>query len=565
MIFDIMKIDKKRQAILTASGHQLIEGGPGAGKTTIALLKAKQIIDDGLLEYNQKILFLSFARATISRVEEQAKHLVTAMHKKSIEVNTYHGFCWSIIQSYGYLLKPFRRFQLITPPNLSARIAGIEVPNREEYKMNLLNKEGIICFDLFATVVSMILEQSNKICGIMSLAYPCIIVDEFQDTDPFEWKLIKLLGKRSFIIALADLNQRIYEFRKASIERIPEFIEHFHPTCTNLGSENNRSTNTDIVEFGNDILTGRNRGKTYEQVKVIRYRYLDPVKSNLRYAILGSIKRLKSSSNNNKWSLVILVKRKIDTLSVSSYLSSQGIQHEVLIDSEGPSLAAEVIAGVLEPAEGEQEDFVKLLLLIITHLRGRKGNRPSKADLKLATALENYVQSDKVSGSKRKALLEEIHEILTKRKGLALTGIPESDWLLIRKFFQEAKHEVLRNVYEDARYLRLLRKGAVLSQKLSEMWRAKGCYYQARVAIEEALIQEHFSMASRLWSGIYVMNIHKCKGKEFDEVIIWEERYSPIVRDNLDQQGKLALRVAITRARSFVTFLTPTIEPCILL
>ncbi|WP_406054108.1 hypothetical protein OG462_42185 [Streptomyces sp. NBC_01077] len=37
-----MKIDEKRQAILDSSGHLLIEGGPGCGKTTIALLKAQQ-------------------------------------------------------------------------------------------------------------------------------------------------------------------------------------------------------------------------------------------------------------------------------------------------------------------------------------------------------------------------------------------------------------------------------------------------------------------------------------------------------------------------------------------
>jgi len=49
----------------------------------------------------------------------------------------------------------------------------------------------------------------------MSISYPYIIVDEFQDTDQHEWKLVKLLGEKSNIIALADLEQRIYEFRGA--------------------------------------------------------------------------------------------------------------------------------------------------------------------------------------------------------------------------------------------------------------------------------------------------------------------------------------------------------------
>ena len=93
-----LKIDEKREAVLKDNGNILIMGGPGSGKTTIALLKAKHIAEGGLLKNGQKVLFLSFARATISRVEEQAGLLIKEEHKKYIEINTYHGFIWSIIK-----------------------------------------------------------------------------------------------------------------------------------------------------------------------------------------------------------------------------------------------------------------------------------------------------------------------------------------------------------------------------------------------------------------------------------------------------------------------------------
>lgn len=149
-----------------------------------------------------------------------------------------------------------------------------------------------------------------------------------------------------------------------------------------------------------------------------------------------------------------------------------------------------------------------------------------------------------------------------ERSALNLTGIPEDDWL---KLFETASSVCLKNVYEDARYLRLLHKGALLSQRLSETWRQNGSYLHAAEAIEEALTQEHFSMASREWKGIFIMNIHKSKGKEFDEVIIWEEFRKPIVYESNLSQGRLLMRVAVTRARSFCTILTPASEPCILL
>lgn len=128
---------------------------------------------------------------------------------------------------------------------------------------------------------------------------------------------------------------------------------------------------------------------------------------------------------------------------------------------------------------------------------------------------------------------------------------------------------MLRNVYSDAIYLRLLNKGAVLNEKLSETWRKNNSYLNASKLIDEALIQEHFSMATRSINGIFIMTIHKAKGKEFDEVIIWEDKYRSIVSPKATifdlEQTKLALRVAVTRARVKTTFLTSAEQPCSLL
>lgn len=558
-----------RKDILKHNGHLLIEGGPGAGKTTIALLKAKKIIDDSLIDNNQKILFLSFARATISRVEEQARDLISSSDKKKVEINTYHSFAWSIIQSFGYLLKRHNHLKLITPPNLSARMADLDDAKREEFKIDLLEREGIICFDLFSSTAVSILNSSQKIRSIYSNAYPYIIVDEFQDTDDSEWKLIKLLGQKSRIIALADMNQRIYEFRGASISRLPQFKEHFEANIYDLGIENNRSPGTDIVDFGNDLLKGTNIGKVYKNVVVSRYQPYREVKSNLKYALIKSIQRLKACAPSGDWSIAVLVKTKQDTLSVSSYLSSQNLQHEVLIDPAGPTLAASVISQVLEYDNNTPDIFFKhLLTRIINHIKGRKTSI-AQADLELCHALEKYQITGKITGPKRNRLVEEVRHIVINRGQMAFKGIPEEDWISVRKLFCDCSHEVLKNIFTDAQYLRLLNKGAQLSEKLSEMWRTLGNYSYASQAVEEALEMEHFSMSHRVWRGIVVMNIHKSKGKEFDEVLIWEDPFRPIVHPKSSetrlQQDRLLIRVAATRAKRRTTFLTPSSSPCILL
>lgn len=562
-----MKICERRQDMLDYPGHILVEGGPGAGKTTLALLKAQAIARAGLLKTHQKVLFLSFARATISRIEEQARDIITKDDKRNLEINTYHGFIWSLIQSYGYLLRPHRFFRLITPPNFSASIAGLNSDSEiEKYKYDLLNTQGIICFDLFGELLSELLTRSDKICKQLSNTYPYIIVDEFQDTDTHEWEIIKQLGKYSKIIALADLNQRIFEFRGASVTRVPEFVGHFGGHRLDLGLENNRSKGLDIVQFGDDILTGINKGKKYKNVKVITYNYYKPdPKLPLLNALKQAFSRKKVNGKGSDWSLAILVKRKSDTLKVSSYLTSQRLSHEVIIDPEGPSLSAGIIAKVLEPNPGK--DHASLINLMCQHIKGRKGTKVSKQDIQLAQFLEEYKPEKKVVGSKRKLLIEELMNIIDKRIKLSLTGVPEKDWISVRNLFRDSKHEVLRQVFEDSRFLRLLNKGAVLSEGLSDQWRNYQAYPEASKLVDVALTQEHFAMTNIAFKGIFVMNLHKSKGKEFDEVVIWEELYNPIVNPDVKriEQDKLVLRVAVTRAKSMATFLTPKMQPCVLL
>ena len=96
--------------------------------------------------------------------------------------------------------------------------------------------------------------------------YPFIILDEFQDTSAEQWRAVEAIGKSSTLIALADPEQRIFDFIGADPERLNHFKKAFKPSTHDLAGENHRSKGTDIALFGNHLLTGKFRQEPYQGI-----------------------------------------------------------------------------------------------------------------------------------------------------------------------------------------------------------------------------------------------------------------------------------------------------------
>lgn len=560
----------QKLGFLACAEHALALGGPGAGKTHVALVKARDEIRSGTLKPGQKILFLSFARPTVARIIEKASELFSRENLKWLEISTYHGFAWTILRSHAYLLNGRLGVQLLPPPEAAAYLTDIDKDHHDTEKRRLFEQEGRLHFDLFANLVSELLRRSSRLAAIFSDSYPIVILDEFQDTNRDEWALIQQLGQRSRLIALADPDQRIYEFRGADPRRVGEFLEAFQAKHFDFFGENHRSSGTDITTYGNDLLTGANKGKPYQQVKVTRYGFMHgrSLHFSTKAAVYSALNRLKNVPDK---SIAILVPSKRLMLEFSDYLSSAAdglpeLHHDVAMDAEPPALAAGVIATLLEG--GTAGDVASRMLgALHSHIRGRRGGKPTpQAELDLAGALSGFMTTGKVRGAKRQLIVSEVQRISTERQQLQLTGDPAEDWLHLRGLLASSPADALKQVATDARYLRLLHRGSALRTNLGALWRAQGGYQGAEEAVRSALMQEHFAAAQKDWRGIHLMTIHKSKGKEFDEVIIYDGMFQRIARAPHDQkayaQDLLALRVGVTRAIRRTSILTPKRDPC---
>ena len=566
-----MALSPQKLAFLAWPEHASALGGPGAGKTHVALIKAQQLVSSGVLKPSQKVLFLSFARPTVARILEKAAELISAEELKHVEINTYHGFAWSILRSHGYLLNTAKEITLLPPPEAAAHFADVDAGAREQEMLRLFEEEGRLHFDLFARLVVQLFQRSVRLTSIYCDAYPMVVLDEFQDTNADEWALIRQLGRHSRLIALADPEQRIYEFRGADPRRLGEFVEAFQPESFDFSGENHRSNGTDITVFGNDLLTDRNRGNEYTHVKIARYglRRNQSPHFRAKAEVLAALRRLRNEPNT---SAAVLVPSKAFMLQFSQYLSSDldglpALRHDVAMDAESPSLAANVIVVLL--AGGPAAALAsRLVATLHTHIRGRAGNKaPAQAEMDLAGAIGTYMSTGKIRGKNRELFVKECQRLAAERADLRLSGNPEEDWAAMRQLIATSTAPQVARVAEDARFLRLLHRGSALRTALSEMWRTRGDYVGAEAALRDALLQEHFVAAQKEWRGLHVMTIHKAKGKEFDEVVVYEGTFAGrIVAANADPkriaQSRLALRVAVTRAIRRATIVTPQRNGC---
>jgi DNA helicase II / ATP-dependent DNA helicase PcrA len=603
----MVELTDTQKAIIATSGHLLVTGGPGSGKTTVAILKGAAIVDTALRPA-QSILVLSFARATVARIVEAIDEdmAISPEVKRRIDVDTYHAFFWRILRTHGYLVGLPRRLSLVTPPNEAIALSAIRRLYKAESKLTepqklekhtkeaaertrLAEAEGRICFSSFAPYVGRLLHASNKVRRLMSAAFPFVILDEFQDTSAAQWHVVEALGVGSTLIALADPEQRIFEFAGAEAKRLQQFKDTFHPSVFDLKTENHRSKGTDIATFGNDILKGTFTKTAYGGIRFgVFEANANQALSSLHSQTLQAKRRCLKVGKKN-WTVAVLVPTKRMTRQVSDAFRAPlgtmpAISHSAAVDMEGAILAAEFLAFLLQqiPGLAGQKQCVEL---ICAFFRGRDGEAPSKANLLEADAIQSAFDrcaARAVAGAPApvKSIYHAIRAAVDVTGGLTLTGDPDSDWLSIRQVLEGSGCPRRVEMAAEVRNIRLLDRGTQLRQVLSADWRAHGAYPNALAITRQAFVHEHFATAGRPERGVIVMNMHKAKGKQFDEVIIFEgwPRYASrkivsnpdrIVRNNVRAadmgQARQNFRVSVTRAKVQTTILTPKNDPCVLL
>ncbi|MCP5397667.1 MAG: ATP-dependent helicase [Sphingomonas sp.] len=565
----------QRQSILDKDGAILVTGGPGSGKTTIALAKAKLVIERGLSP-GQSVLFLSFSRAAVARVAEASNTQLPAALQGKLSIQTFHSFFWRILQAYGYLLGAPRSLRLLMPHD--------EAAMRHEFENNggdwnvererLFREVGRVVFDLFAPKAHELLSRSARLRELFSSCYPLIVVDEAQDTAEDQWQCVRLLSAGTQIMCLADLDQQIYDFRPGvSSDRVMHIMAALQPLRVDLAGENHRSPDSEIIAFANDVLLNTPRRATYRGVSRLDYRPKANLRDKaIRQAVGIAYRNAKANAQHDIESLAVLATWGRGVNVISRALTGDGtnlIRHRVMIDEASVLLSSRMVAFMLEPRRPAVEELLDLadgLDLAATVFRARGGNTNLATAQRLATsALQARAGTHPRANGVASKLLDALRALRTRE----FTGDPKRDWLNARSVLRNAGAKPLQDIAEDAEQLAAFQRGRRISAALTELWQTQGAYRNARGALDTAIAEDQLLSGGNDLRGIHVMTIHKSKGKEFDVVIIFDNsQSSPLLSPRElapHPRSRKLVRVGITRARHHVLMLCDMFTPTALL
>ena len=560
----MMELDDTRHAILDAAGHLLIEGGPGSGKTTIALLKAARTLET--LQPEQKVVFLSFSRAAVRQISDRvAEHLPRAV-RDHLEIRTFHAFFLDFVRAHGTLLTGTPAVFL--PPDA-------ENPRKADHdgdwnaETRALARRGTYVFDQLAPVTATLLERSPALRRLYSDRYPLVIVDEFQDTNLDQWRVIQALAEGSTIILLADADQRIYEGWIPGVDeaRLQQAVDFLEPTPFDLAGENHRSAGNGILDYANAVLRGQPISRP-EAILDLRYSH-PATPGQVAHKVIPLAQAQLAEQLGRLPSIAVLAPSNALAASISEEISEDrpavngqtlpAIDHELVWDPHLSAAAGFVVASILEwPTQAPADAITATLGNIADFYRVKLADKKTASARSAVTSIETAITRSLTGKS---AVTNTAKAIISAYDdGLQLTGNPVTDWRLARARLRGSSQ--LEEVSSKARLLRLLHATDALAWGLNDIWDGPASYPGAADTVRRILGDELVAGRPAEPHPVTLMNMYKSKGKEFDAVIIVEGLHQAKLLDpdwdarRITQQRRV-LRVAITRARHAVIFIRP--------
>ena len=288
--------DKQKQAVIDESKHIRVIAGAGSGKTRVLTMRIAYLIEKlGVAPYH--ILAITFTNKAAKEMKSRINEMLLDSGS-GCTISTIHSLCMRILSQeiealnypknftvvdaedqrqilkeaykefglekkeypYGVVLDYIanNKYEHIDPKMAKKLTYGdqrqIAKANVYEYYVDRLNKMYGLDFDDLILFTTRLFDENPIILEKWSKKYHYIHVDEFQDIDKEQYRLIKQLASfHNNIYVVGDPDQTIYTWRGADVNIIVNFDKDFPDTKTIILNQNYRSTNN-ILSGANSVI-----------------------------------------------------------------------------------------------------------------------------------------------------------------------------------------------------------------------------------------------------------------------------------------------------------------------
>ena len=293
---------EQQEAVQCTEGPLLILAGAGSGKTRVLTYRIAHLIEDcGVNPWN--ILAITFTNKAAGEMRERVDRIV-GYGSESVWVSTFHSACVRILRRYidrlGYdtnftiydtedqktVMKDVcRRLELDSKLYKERAVLSVisnaknEYISSNEFQLQVrgdfrmekmaqayleyqkeLKKNNALDFDDLLVKTVELFQSCPDVLESYQERFRYIMVDEYQDTNTVQFKLISILAKKYHnLCVVGDDDQSIYKFRGANIKNILDFEEVF-PDAKVVKLEQNYRSTKHILDTANAVIA-HNRGR----------------------------------------------------------------------------------------------------------------------------------------------------------------------------------------------------------------------------------------------------------------------------------------------------------------
>ena len=593
------------QAIETINGPVLIMAGAGSGKTRVLTHRYAHLVKHHNVDVEQ-ILAITFT----NKAAEEMKSRISKLLNLKISpkwISTFHSLCVKILRIHGDKIGYKSNFTIYdqsdsnkvirncmsennvdlkqySPKRFQAHISNLKnsmispgeaLENAESffevkvaeiyssYEKKLIIANSMDFDDLLIKTVEL-LQTNESILKFWSNKFQFIMVDEYQDTNFVQYKLVELLGSNNKnVCVVGDSDQSIYAFRGADIRNIIEFEKDFSDATVIQLDKNYRSSKK-ILNLANSVISNNPRKieknlwtDNEDGLDISSFRFRSE-KDEARW-VAEEVKSLIDSSKENE--IAIFYRTNSQSRLFEEELRMLNINYKVIgsvrfydrkeikdiisylqfLVNDSDTVAFERIVNV--PRRGIGESTVKKIRVYL--------NETGKSIFEALESIEEIKNiSPRIKGS-----LSEFKDLITELKSYSLQG----------------PSKTIQKVLELTGYkMSLIKEGTLESQmrieNIEELLNSAFSFenlYEEEIDEPYGILRDYlesialFSETDKLEDAdrVLLMTLHNAKGLEFpyvfmtgmEENLFPHERSSQGDNSEIEEERRLCY-VGITRA-----------------